>query len=379
MAFDLAHPGDPAAWLRQNAVQEPVFFFRPQVLATTARRFLRGFPGLVTYAVKANPDAAVLSVLDKAGLRAFDVASPQEMAAVRAIAPDAVLHYHNPVRSKAEIAAARRFAVASWSVDRMSELDKIGPLEGQEVAVRLRLPLDGAAYDFGLKFGADPDAAVALLRAVQQRGGRVSMTFHPGTQCENPAAWAHYIRACQAIAAQAGVALERLNVGGGFPAWRGEQAPDLDAVFKTIHEATHSAFGDAAPALVCEPGRAMVSASICLLLTVKAISDDAVFLDDGLYGGLADWRDMPAPARIAVLRPDGAARGGSLTRRRVFGPTCDSLDALPAPLALPVALAEGDHLLIPGMGAYAQSLATRFNGYGARRCVVLGGTGPDGP
>ena len=81
-------------------------YFCPAVLQATARRFQQGFDGLVTYAVKANAGEEVLTNLVAAGIRAFDVASPREMYAVRAVCPDAVLHYHNPVRSPEEVAVA---------------------------------------------------------------------------------------------------------------------------------------------------------------------------------------------------------------------------------------------------------------------------------
>ena len=50
----------------------------------------------------------VIENLVAAGMSAFEVASPDEMRAVRALCPDAVLHYNNPVRSVAEIAEAVR-------------------------------------------------------------------------------------------------------------------------------------------------------------------------------------------------------------------------------------------------------------------------------
>ena len=49
-----------------------------------------------------------------------------------------------------------------------------------------------------------------------------SITFHPGTQCTDPAAWASYIREAAVIAERAGVKIARLNVGGGFPSHRAE-------------------------------------------------------------------------------------------------------------------------------------------------------------
>ena len=97
---------DPIAYLRSEAPDAPVLFFAPSVLAATHWRFRDGFPGRVTYAVKANDSAEVLTNLVASGMTAFDVASPREMRLVRAVSPTAVLHYNNPVRSVPEIEEA---------------------------------------------------------------------------------------------------------------------------------------------------------------------------------------------------------------------------------------------------------------------------------
>lgn len=67
---------NPAEIIRETRPENPVMVFAPTVLQDTARRFLKGFPGLVTYAVKSNPDEAVIENLVGAGIKGFDVASP---------------------------------------------------------------------------------------------------------------------------------------------------------------------------------------------------------------------------------------------------------------------------------------------------------------
>ena len=323
-------------------------------------------PATIHYAVKANPGAEVLGNLAAAGIGVFDVASPVEMRAVRAACPGAVLHYNNPVRSTAEVAMAARIGIASASVDCWRELDKLSELpKSTEIAVRLALPVAGAAYDFGEKFGLGPDRASDLLREVSARGFVPAITFHPGTQCADPAAWGAYIAVVADVARRAGVQIARLNVGGGFASHRAGHAPDLEAIFTHIRAEVARHFGDHAPDLVCEPGRAMVADAFTLATRVKALRDTgAVFLNDGIYGGLTEARDIGAPGRIRVLAPNGTPRHAPPVPRVIYGPTCDSIDRLPDPLPLPGDLAESDYVLFDGMGAYAGSLSTGFNGYG---------------
>jgi ornithine decarboxylase len=358
----------PNEYLTRERPENPVLFFAPMVLQATAKRFLQGFPGLVTYAVKSNPDEMVIANLATAGIRGYDVASIWEIELIRRAAPGSAMHYHNPVRSRAEIARAVELGVTSFSVDSHSELAKLIDLvpAGAEISVRFKLPVAGAAYDFGAKFGATEDDAVALLVRVQAEGYVPSLTFHPGTQCTDPMAWDAYIRTAASIAARANVEIARLNVGGGFPSHRlNKTAPMLEQIFALIDRVTGEAFGDARPDLVCEPGRGLVAESFSLATQVRGIRDDAhVFLNDGIYGGLAELPLIGIIDRTEVRSPEGIVRQGEPRGRIVFGPTCDSVDRLPGELGLPSDMAEEDYVVFHGMGAYSSATVTRFNGFG---------------
>ncbi|MBZ0128698.1 MAG: type III PLP-dependent enzyme [Rhodobacteraceae bacterium] len=365
---------DPAAYLARIRPEEAVLFLDPNALAHAYARFQRGFPGLVTYAVKANPERQIIERLTALGMAAYDVASPSEIDLVRAACPDARLHYHNPIRSRREIALAEAAGVASYSVDCLSELDKLA--EGLadhrvDVAVRFALPLAGASYDFGSKFGATPARASELLARAAALGFIPAITFHPGTQCTDPKVWAQYIAAAVGIAEAAGVRPARLNVGGGFPSARDGREHDLGLIFQTIREATAAHFPDHAPELVCEPGRAMVSDALSLAVMVKAVRGGDLFLADGIYGTLGEQHQIGLTRRLTVIPGDGIPRGAEARDWRVFGPTCDSLDVLPEAVSLPADLAEGDHILFHSLGAYSTAMATRFNGYGAARLVPV--------
>ncbi|MDU8943234.1 type III PLP-dependent enzyme domain-containing protein [Ovoidimarina sediminis] len=371
----------PAVWpdvpshLRTAQPDHPVLYFLPARLQATARRFQKGFPGLVTYAVKANDNTAVVENLVAAGLTTFDVASPDEMLKVRSVSPRAVMHYNNPVRSMSEIRAAAGFGIRSYSIDDMGELEKLAsvvPAEGTEISVRLKLPVKGGYYDFGSKFGAEPALAAALLKRAVALGFTPSMTFHPGTQCEDAEAWTAYISRCAAVAEEADVRLHRLNVGGGFPAHRNGVAPELEGIFDEIARAVRAAFGEAMPALVCEPGRAMVAEAFALCARVKARRPNGtLFLNDGIYGGMAEAGLIGSVDRLAVFAPDGSLREGLRFDAIVFGPTCDSLDMIKGTVSLPETIAEEDYILFDGMGAYSTATMTRFNGYGAFDFVTV--------
>jgi ornithine decarboxylase len=367
---------NPTEFLKNQQPENPVLFFAPSAVQAAARKFLDGFPGLVTYAVKSNPGEEVIENLIAAGVKGFDCASPFEIDLIRRLAPDAAIHYHNPVRSRAEIAHAVARDIKCYSVDSHSELAKLiemVPAEGCEISVRFKLPVAGAAYNFGAKFGATVEVAVELLQKVAAAGYIPSITFHPGTQCTDPNAWASYIREAAVIAERAGVKIARLNVGGGFPNHRAiGVVPQLDATFATIDRVATEAFGADRPILVCEPGRALCGDAFTLAARVKAVRDGThVFLNDGLYGSLFELGQVGIIDRISVMSPEGVMRTGAIHGRICFGPTCDSVDRLPGDVPFPDDITEGDFVLVQGMGAYSTVTNSRFNGFGELGLVTV--------
>ncbi|MFN4192950.1 MAG: type III PLP-dependent enzyme [Tabrizicola sp.] len=367
---------NPTDLLKKQAPENPVLFFAPSAAQAAARRFIDGFPGLVTYAVKSNPGEEMIENLAAAGIRGFDCASPFEIDLIRRLAPDAAIHYNNPVRARHEIAHAVTRGVKSYSVDSQSELAKLVemvPVEGTEISVRFKLPVAGAAYNFGAKFGATVELATELLKAVAEAGYIPSITFHPGTQCTDPHAWEAYIREAANIAKGAGVQIARLNVGGGFPSHRlAAVEPQLEETFQLIDRVTTEAFGADRPALVCEPGRALCGDAFALAARVKALRDGThVFLNDGVYGSLTELPMIGVIDRIEVLSPTGEKRTGEAIPRIVFGPTCDSVDRLPGEIPLPADLQEGDFVVWQGMGSYSTVTNTRFNGFGELQMATV--------
>ncbi|MFW6077886.1 MAG: type III PLP-dependent enzyme [Hyphomicrobiales bacterium] len=362
------------------APEAPTFCYSAEIVQSRAQTFLSKFPGEVAYAVKANSDPDVLATVAACGIDTFDVASVEEMALVRSLAPRAVLHYHNPVKSRSEIAKAYRFyGCRRFAADHPDELAKIaavvGDAPGIEIAVRFRLTTNGdSAHDFSTKFGATPEEAADLLRQVVAAGFVPLLTFHPGSQGLKPSAYARHIREAARIAESAGVALAVLNVGGGFPArYLASDVPPLEDYFRAIDTAADEAFGLARPDLECEPGRGLVAPAVSLLTRVKLVKHarQEIYINDGVYGALMEVNQMPCLLpRYRVIR-DGATMAGQTAPFVLYGPTCDPIDRFPVELDLPVDIAEDDYIEFDTLGAYGSATATRFNGYDSRETVPV--------
>ncbi|HEV7370313.1 type III PLP-dependent enzyme [Arenibaculum sp.] len=350
---------------------EPVHCIRPAVLSAAARRFVAAFPGDVLYAVKCNPEPAVLRALYAGGVRHFDCASPAEVRLVRQLFPDAQVHYMHPVKAPAAIREAYfSHGVTDFSLDSAEEIDRIVAETGQArdlgLFIRLALPKGSAVYDLSGKFGAAPAEAAALLRAARAVARRVGICFHVGSQCLEPEAYARAVALAAEVSRHAGVELDVLDIGGGFPvSYPGVTPPPLDDFLAAATRAAAEA-GLGGVRLWCEPGRALVAPGVSVLVQVIKRRGDELFINDGVYGSLSD-AGVPGfrfPARL--VRPDAPAAtlaGPAEQQFSFYGPTCDSADRMAGPFALPGDVAAGDWIELGQLGAYGGCLRTAFNGF----------------
>ena len=363
--------------------EEPVHCLRPTTVAQTACGFVEGFPGDVLYAVKCNPDPAVLRALWEGGVRHFDCASLPEIRLVRDMFPEAVIHFMHPIKARGAIREAwERHDVRDFVLDSADELAKIraevaatGVPGALGLVVRVALPKGGAKLDLSGKFGAEADDAVRLLRAARACAAMVGISFHVGSQCLDPLAWREALALTGEIIAASGVEIDVVDVGGGFPvAYPDQEPPAVGAFFAEI-EAGFEALGVPGARLWAEPGRALVAAGTSVVVQVQARRGDALYVNDGVYGSLADAGTLGFRYPVRLIRPDGAAAVETIGFS-LFGPTCDSADVMRGPFLLPADMAEGDWIEIGQLGAYGACLRTAFNGFDRARIVEVEDAAP---
>lgn len=361
--------------------EDPMHCLRPGVLAETARRFVDAFGaatgGDVLYAVKCNPDPAVLRALWDGGVRHFDVASLGEVRLVRQMFPQAKLHYMHPVKGRQAIREAyERHGVRDFVLDSLDELHKL--LEETDGAadlglvVRLALPKGNAVHDLSGKFGARFDEAVELLRAVRAVAPKVGVSFHVGSQMMDPSAYGRAIDLAGRVIAESGVAVDVFDVGGGFPvSYADLNPPPLDDFMAAIAAGIAGLDLPAHCRIWCEPGRALVAAGASLVVQVQKRRGDELYINDGVYGSLSDAGVMGLRYPVRLLRPFGAACEAEAAPFAFYGPTCDSADRMNGPFLLPADVREGDWIEIGQIGAYGACLRTAFNGFDQARVVEV--------
>lgn len=327
----------------------------------------------VYYAVKANPSPGVLARLAALGSR-FDVASPAEIGLCLAAGVDpALISYGNPIKKRRDIAFAFAAGVRLFVLDAEEELGKLAAAApGASVLVRVLVSGAGADWPLSRKFGCEPDMAVDLLVAASTLGlDPVGVSFHVGSQQRRPDMWDPAIERAAGVLRQAraaGITVDVVNIGGGFPARYTADVPEISAYGDAIRAALRRHLDDLPVRVLCEPGRyvagdAGVLRAEVVLVSRKAYGDERrwVYLDVGRFGGLAETEGE------AIRYPMVTSRdGGPVGPVILAGPTCDSVDVLyeHARYELPLTLAAGDTVDILAAGAYTAAYASAgFNGF----------------
>ena len=232
--------------------------------------------------------------------------------------------------------------------------------------VRLALPAGNAKCDLSGKFGAWPEEAARLLAAARPHARTLGISFHVGSQCLDPLAWRRAIALAGETIRACGVAVEVLDVGGGFPvAYPDQMPPPLGAFFAEI-EASVEALDMPGLVLWAEPGRALVANGTSVVVQVQARRGKALYINDGVFGSLSDCNlGFRFPTRLV------RASGAGMSEFSFWGPTCDSNDVMAGPFVLPDDVGEGDWIEVGQIGAYGACLRTRFNGFGEGRTLAV--------
>ena len=203
------------------------------------------------------------------------------------------------------------------------------------------------------------------------------MTFHVGSQCLSPFNYAQAMDMAKRASALAGVELDALDIGGGFPAaYPSDDVPPHHWYFDTIREALTNFPMKKGGDVFCEPGRALSAEGMSLIDKVSLRKGDALYLNDGVYGNMDEltlgWA-MDYPRKVYYLDENGKAhpRIGEVRPFKIFGPTCDTIDVLPRPMMLPANIEMDDYIVFETCGAYSAAVRTAFNGYWADDWAII--------
>jgi ornithine decarboxylase len=332
-------------------------------LADAARR--AGVTAL--FAAKSFPHPAVLA-LAAARLAGFDVASPGELAAIRALAPDAIVSIADPSGRAAAVAGVHGRMIVSCETVAQVEAAPAGA----EIALRIsasvtaRDPALGAVLDGSghrrSRFGLDvePAGLAAEIRALARAAGSrpIGLHVHHGDLAATTSdRFLATARPALEAAAAAQVEPRFLNLGGGWHA-----VPDLPGALLAIRAQLPPPLE-----LLVEPGRWVVGGAgfACGRVAVARELDDRVLCVLEL-SRICHLR-WSQPALIAP--PPRPGQG----RRVLFaGPTCYEDDVLGEWTTEPAMFSAGAQVVLGNITGYALAWNTGFGGVAPADVAIVG-------
>ena len=356
--------------VNQLRPDKPVYCIRKKSILSASKFFQKKFPGKILYAVKTNPNPEVIKTLIRSGIEQFDVASVEEIKAVREFSQSAKCSFMHTVKSCESIRDAYfKYGVKTFALDTKDELIKIiestSGAKDLELFVRVAVSNEHAEIDLSKKFGALSTEAAGLLRLVKQYSSKIGLSFHVGSQCMHPISYAKGITEIGNIINKTKIVPDFINVGGGFPTIYPDLIPQsLSSYFEEIKKSLENLKLNSLPEIICEPGRALVAESGSTIVRVNLRKKQKLYINDGTYGTLFDagTPNIVYPSKM-IKDSSNKIISKKLTAFDFYGPTCDSMDYMKGPFLLPNNIKENDYIELGQLGAYGLTFRTEFNGF----------------
>lgn len=347
---------------------------------------------LTCYAVKANSNLGVLSVLAKLG-SGFDIVSVGELERVLLAGGDpAKVVFSGVAKTAVEITRALEIGVHCFNIESETELDRIAEIAAAKnciasISIRVNPDVDAQTHPYistGLKenkFGIDIDEALRVYQHAKSLSSIriIGIDCHIGSQLTSLEpfndALERVLELVDVLSAN-GIELAHIDVGGGLGVcYQDEQPPSpsdyVASLLKTLADRPQS--------LIMEPGRSIAANAGILLTRVDTIKRnpqkhfaivDAAMNDmirPALYGA---WLDI-LPVVKSTVESTGESADRQSQNYDVVGPVCETGDFLGKDRNL--AIAENDLLAICSSGAYGFVMASNYNSRGRAAEVMVDG------
>ena len=329
----------------------------------------------VHYAIKANANPKVLSVIRESGLGADCVSGGEVRASLEAGFPADKIVYAGVGKDDWEINLGLDNDILCFNVESLEELEvinELAALKNKVANVAFRINPNVGAHTHanittGLaenKFGISMEDMIPIINKANSMGNVkfIGLHFHIGSQIlemDDFVALCHRVNELQDLLDEHQIYVENINVGGGlgisYEAPDNESIPDFANYFATYakhlklrsHQTLHF-----------ELGRAVVGqcgALISKVLYVKqGHNKQFAILDAGMT-------DLIRPALYqAYHQIDNITSDEEIEVYDVVGPICESSDVFGKDVRLHKAK-RGDLFAIRSAGAYGEIMASGYN------------------
>ncbi len=341
-------------------------------------------PGMICYAVKANSNIAVLSILAKLGA-GFDIVSVGELERVlRAGGDPARIVFSGVAKTADEMRRALEVGVYCFNVESSAELkrlNKVAKSMGVKAPVSLRVnpDVDAQTHPYistGLKenkFGVDIEEAIN----VYQKADSLSHLTIKGVDCHIGSqltsidpfldALDRLLRLIDRLA-DLGINIEHLDLGGGIGVTYDNETPPVIADYFNEVKAR---LGGRSIAIAMEPGRSIAANAGVLLTKVEYLKPtphkNFAIIDAGMNDNI---RPSLYQAWQRVL-PVKESSPQEAMKWDLVGPVCETGDFLAKDRDL--ALRKGDKLALMSAGAYGFTMSSNYNSRGRAAEIMVDG------
>ena len=367
----------------------PVYVLDETTLRARCRSFIDEFRKLypatnVSYACKAYINPALAKVFQEEGM-GFDVVSGGELATtINAQIPMDEVYFHGNNKTPQELSEALEHSIGWVVVDSFHEMQLLDQLAGeagkkQDILIRVSPGVDphthvytttgilDSKFGFSIQTGHAAEAVRMGLAAknLNLRG----LHFHLGSpifELEPYRVATDLVLRFAAEFREEGLEMTKFSPGGGFAIsyMAGDEPPPVSAYAEAIISTMTDTCQDLSmemPALVIEPGRAIIGPAGVALYRIGAIKEvPGVRKFVSVDGGMGDnIRPALYQAEYEVVAATKANQE-PVEKVTIAGKYCESGDLLASDIMMPE-LVSGDLLAIPAAGAYCPSMASNYN------------------
>ncbi|QCZ92112.1 diaminopimelate decarboxylase [Salinimonas iocasae] len=330
-------------------------------------------PHLICYAVKANSNLGVLSVLAKLG-SGFDIVSGGELARVIEAGGDAGKVVFSGVgKTPEEIAYALDQGIKCFNVESEPELHRINEVAAQKgcqapVSLRINPDVDAKTHPYistGLKankFGIARELAVETyeLAASLSNLNVIGMDCHIGSQLTDLAPFVDALDRLLVLIdelADKGIEIKHLDLGGGLGVPYDSETPPHPRDYAAA--LADRMTGRESLTLILEPGRAIAANAGILVTKVEFIKEG-----EEKHFAIVDaaMNDLLRPSLYSAWQNIIRVEQSTQAPRRLYdvvGPVCETGDFLGRDREL--AVEANDLLAVRSAGAYGFTMASNYN------------------
>ena len=333
-----------------------------------------GLDAQICFALKANPNIAVVRTLAELGAGADVVSEGELRRALAAGVPAERIVFSGVGKTRRELELAVIKRIMQINVESEPELrllSEVASARGVTMPIAIRVNPDVDAGTHAKittgkkenKFGIEWTRAHEVYRLARALPGIevVGIACHIGSQLTEVEPFRQAFLRLRDLAAMLradGFAIRRLDLGGGLGIpYESEEPPHPDVYARTIRDT----LGDLGCRIVVEPGRLLVGNAGILVSRVIHVKEGATrtfviadaamndLMRPALYDAHHAIEPVREPAADAVRLPVD-----------VVGPVCETGDTFARQRSLPP-LAAGDLIVFRTAGAYGAAMSSTYN------------------